>query len=230
KARSQVGDNETPDVRNGFRLERNGMKIGVCVKAVPDSGDVRFDTSTFRVDRDTALVLNPFDAHAVEEGLRIREGASDHSELVVVSMGPEGSWDAVMRALAMGADRAILLTDEAAAGSDLVATSYALAGVLDRERFDLILFGQQGADSDGAVLGGAVAARLKLPSVSQVSEVVVETTAVVARRQTEFGYERIRLELPALVAVSDAINEPRYPSLRGMMSAKKKPIAELTLA
>ena len=123
----------------------------------------------------------------------------------------------------MGADRAVLVTDEAAAGSDLVATSRALAAVLEREGADLVVFGQQSSDSDGAVLWAAVADRLRQPVISQVAELTVGDGTVRGKRQTEFGYDVIEAQLPAVVAVSDAINEPRYPSLKGIMGAKKKP-------
>ena len=142
---------------------------------------------------------------------------------MLVSMGPEKAADALRKALAMGADRAVLVADEAAAGSDLVATSRVLARALEREDADLVLFGQQAADSDGAVLWAAVADRLRRPLVSQVAELTVEDGAVRGKRQTEFGYDVIRAPLPAVVAVSDAINEPRYPSLKGIMGAKRKP-------
>ena len=130
----------------------------------------------------------------------------------------------------MGADRAVLVSDEAAAGADLVATSYALAKALARESADLVLFGQQAGDSDGAVLWAAVADRLRLPVVSQAAEVTHADGKLTVKRQTEFGYDVIEAPLPAVVAVSDAINEPRYPSLKGIMGAKSKPQETVSLA
>jgi electron transfer flavoprotein beta subunit len=130
----------------------------------------------------------------------------------------------------MGADRAVLVSDEAAAGADLVATSYALAKALERESADVILFGQQAGDSDGAVLWAAVADRLRLPVVSQAAEVTHADGKLTVKRQTEFGYDVIESPLPAVVAVSDAINEPRYPSLKGIMGAKSKPQESVSLA
>ena len=120
--------------------------------------------------------------------------------------------------------------DDAAAGSDLVATSYALAKALEREGADVVLFGQQAGDSDGAVLWAAVADRLRLPVVSQAAEITHADGKLTVKRQTEFGYDVIEAPLPALVAVSDAINEPRYPSLKGIMGAKSKPQEAVTLA
>jgi electron transfer flavoprotein beta subunit len=130
----------------------------------------------------------------------------------------------------MGADRALLVSDDALVGSDLVATSAALAKALEKESPDLVLFGQQGNDSDGAVLGAAVAERLRRPLISQVAELTVKDGSVTGKRQTEFGYDLIEAPLPVVVAVSDAINEPRYPSLKGIMGAKKKPQETLGLA
>ncbi|MEI8105113.1 MAG: electron transfer flavoprotein subunit beta/FixA family protein [Actinomycetes bacterium] len=197
------------------------MKIAVCVKAVPDAFGRRIDPATFRLDRTGDLSLSEYDAHPVEEALRLRE--SNGGEVIVVSLGPERAADALRKTLAMGADRSVLVSDGAFAGADLLATAHALAGALRRETADLILFGQQSADGDGACLWAAVAESLRLPVISQVSEITVVDGGLVGRRQTEFGYERIRVPLPAVVAVSDAINEPRYPSLKGIMGAKAKP-------
>src|SRR5206468_8710879 len=129
--------------------------------------------------------LNHFDANAVEEALRLKEKSSD-AEVVVVSLGPAGAADALRKALAMGADRALLVSDDAAAGSDLVATSRALAAALEREGADLVLFGQQSSDSDGAVLWAAVADRLRRPVISQVAELTVADGKLRGKRQTEF--------------------------------------------
>jgi electron transfer flavoprotein beta subunit len=196
------------------------MKIAVCVKQIPE-GNRRIDPETKRLDRSGEGALNPFDAHAVEEALRLKD-ATGNGEVVLVSMGPPKAQDAIRKALAMGADRAVLVSDDAAVGADLVATSYALAKALDREGADLVLFGQQAGDSDGAVLGAAVADRLRLPLVSQAAEISHADGKLTVKRQTEFGYDVIETPTPAVVAVSDAINEPRYPSLKGIMGAKSK--------
>ena len=203
------------------------MKIAVCVKHVPE-GAGKLDPGSKRLDRSGEGALNHFDANAVEEALRLK-GDSD-TEVVVVSLGPERAADSLRKALAMGADRAVLVSDEAAAGSDLVATSRVLSAALEREGADVVLFGQQAADADGAVLWAAVAERLRRPVVSQAAELSVEGGSLRAKRQTEFGYDLFELPLPAVVAVSDAINEPRYPSLKGIMGAKKKPFETLSLA
>ena len=203
------------------------MKIAVCVKQVPDTPTKRIDPSTKRLDRSGEGALNPFDANAVEEALRLKEAGD--GEVVLVTMGPPSAADAMRKALAMGADRAILISDDLAAGSDALATSRVLAAVLERESPDLVLFGQYAGDSEGAVLWAAVAERLRRPMISQVAELALEGRAVRGRRQTEFGYDVIRAPLPAVIAVSDAINEPRYPSLKGIMGAKKKPQEVLSL-
>ena len=202
------------------------MKIAVCVKHVPE-GTSRIDPASKRLDRSGEGALNHFDANAVEEALRLK-GDSD-TEVVVVSLGPAKAADSLRKALAMGADRAVLVSDDAAAGSDLVATSKILAAALDREGSDLVLFGQQASDADGAVLWAAVAERLQRPVVSQAAELSLSDGTLRVKRQTEFGYDVIEAPLPAVVAVSDAINEPRYPSLKGIMGAKKKPIDTLSL-
>jgi electron transfer flavoprotein beta subunit len=202
------------------------MKIAVCVKHVPE-GHSRLDPSSKRLDRSGEGALNHFDANAVEEALRLK-GDSD-TEVVVVSLGPAKAADSLRKALAMGADRAVLVTDDAAAGSDLLATSKVLAKALERENADLVLFGQQASDGDGAVLWAAVAERLRRPVVSQVAELTLQDGTLRLKRQTEFGYDVIEAPLPAVIAVSDAINEPRYPSLKGIMGAKKKPFETLSL-
>src|SRR6266850_1591279 len=179
------------------------MKIAVCVKHVPE-GHGRIDAGSKRLDRSGEGALNHFDANAVEEALRLK-GDSD-TEVVVVSMGPEKAADSLRKALAMGADRAVLVSA------------------------DLVLFGQQASDADGAVLWAAVAERLRLPVVSQAAELTLQDGTLRVKRQTEFGYDVIEAPLPAVVAVSDAINEPRYPSLKGIMGAKKKPSDVVSLS
>ena len=204
------------------------MKIAVCVKQVPE-GTRRIDPQTKRLDRSGEGALNAFDAHAVEEALRIKERVGD-GEVVLVSMGPARAADALRKALAMGADRAVLVTDDSAAGADLVGTSRVLAAALEREAPDLVLFGQQAADGDGAVMWAAVADRLRKPVISQAAELTIENGKIRGKRQTEYGYDVIEAPLPAVIAVSDAINEPRYPSLKGIMGAKAKPQETLALS
>jgi electron transfer flavoprotein beta subunit len=204
------------------------MKVAVCVKEVPDaSAPKRLDPQTLRLDRTVEGALNSFDSHAVEEALRLKEASG--GEVVIVSMGPERALNSLRRALAMGADRVVLVTDEAAPGSDLVATSRVVAAALEREQPDLVVFGQQASDSDGAVLWAAVADRLSLPLISQAATLELTDGKARSKRQTEYGYDVIEAPLPCVVAVSDAINEPRYPSLKGIMGAKGKPQETVSL-
>src|SRR5688500_106955 len=199
------------------------MKVVVCVKEVPDaSAPKRIDPQSYRLDRSVPGALNEFDTHAIEEGLRLKETGGE-GEVVAILMGPERAADSLRKALALGADRAVHVVDEALAGSDLVATSKALAKAVEREEPGLVLFGQQAGDSDGAVLWAAVADRLRLPVVSQAASLEIAEGKVRVKRQTEYGYDVIEAPTPCVVAVSDAINEPRYPSLKGIMGAKKKP-------
>lgn len=205
------------------------MKIAVCVKQVPDATAVkRIDPQTKRLDRSGEAALNATDLNAVEEAIRLKEAQG--GEVVLVSLGPQKAVESLRKALAMGADRAVLVADEAAVGSDLVATSRILAAALEREQADLVLFGQASSDGDGAVLWAAVADRLRRPLVSQVAALTTDGATVTGKRQTEHGYDTISAPLPAVVAVSDAINEPRYPSLKGIMGAKSKPQETLSLA
>jgi electron transfer flavoprotein beta subunit len=199
------------------------VKIAVCMKEVPDpSAPKRIDPQTLRLDRSVEGALNEFDTHALEEALRVKDGAPD-TEVVVLSMGPARAAESLRKALAMGADRLVLVSDEAAAGSDLVATAKVLAKALERDGADLVLLGQQAGDSDGAVLWATLAERLRLPMISQAATLELADGKARAKRQTEYGYDVLEAPLPCVVAVSDAINEPRYPSLKGIMGAKKKP-------
>jgi electron transfer flavoprotein beta subunit len=203
------------------------MKIAVCVKHVPN-GRLRLQPDSKRLDRGQPGDLNDVDKNAIEEALRLKDAGD--AEVVAVSMGPAPAVDTLRNALAMGVDRAILVNDEAAAGSDLVATSKVLAKVLEREVPDLVIFGQQTVDGGGAVLWPAVADRLRAPFASQVTALTLDGGTLRLTRQTEFGDDTVEISLPAVVSVSDAINEPRYSSLKGRMAAKKKPLEELTLA
>jgi electron transfer flavoprotein beta subunit len=203
------------------------MKIAVCVKHVPEL-HLRLDPASLRLDRTPDGELNKVDTNAIEAALRLKE--TSEAEVVAITMGPAVALESLHRALALGADRAIHVCDDGAVGSDLLATTNVLATVLGRESADLVLFGQQATDSGGAVLWSAIADRLGLPYVSQATELSLDGGRACVRRQTEYGYDIIEAPLPAIVAVSDAINEPRYPSLKGMMGAKRKPCETLTLA
>ena len=204
------------------------MKIAVCVKQVPE-GTKRIDRATMRLDRSGEGALNAFDAHAVEEALRVKDAAGD-GEVVLVSMGPAKAADALRKALAMGADRSVLVTDDAAAGADLVGTSRVLAAVLEREQADLVLFGQQAARRRRrrAVVG-------RRRATASPGDLAGRRAHRRRRQGARQAADRVRLRrdrgaAAGGVAVSDAINEPRYPSLKGIMGAKSKPQETLTLA
>jgi electron transfer flavoprotein beta subunit len=208
------------------------VKIVVCVKEVPDATAVRrIDPATRRLDRSGERTLNPFDAHAVEEALRLKEGAAGaDSEVVVLCMGPQTALRTLGKALSLGADRAVLVSDESLAGADIWLTARVLAAALAREAPELVLFGQQAADSESYVMAAAVADRLEHPLVTQVAQLTLEAGRVRAKRQTESGYDVIEAPLPVVLSVADSINEARYPSLKAIMGAKKKPQETLSAA
>jgi electron transfer flavoprotein beta subunit len=200
------------------------LKICVLVKEVPDAAvEKRIDPASKRVDRSGERNLNPFDTHAIEAAMQVKEGgAVEVDEVVAVTMGPETAFRALHKAVSLGADRSIHLTDEALAGSDCCATGYALAKVLAEESPDLVLLGQQSDDGECYTMGAIVADHLKMPSLTQVIKMDVEEGKLRCERQAEYGYDTVEIQLPAVISVGDAINEPRYPSLKAIMGAKKK--------
>ena len=200
------------------------MKICVLVKEVPDAAvDKRMDEGSKRLDRSGEKNLNPFDTHAIEAAMQVKEGgAVDVEEIVAVTMGPESAVRALHKAVSLGADRSVHLTDAALAGSDVCATGYALAQVLKSESPDLVLLGQQSDDGECYTIGAVVADHLEMPSLTQVIKMDVEGGGLRCERQAEYGYDTVQVELPAVISVGDAINEPRYPSLKAIMGAKKK--------
>ena len=202
------------------------MKICCLVKEVPDAAvQKRIDEQTKRLDRSGEKNLNPFDTHGIEAAMQIREGGVvDVDEIVAVTMGPDSAQRALHKAVALGADRSVHLSDEALAGSDVCATGYALAKVLESESPDLVLLGQQSDDGECYTIGAVVADHLKMPSLTQVIKVDVAEGKLTCERQAEYGYDTVEVELPAVISVGDAINEPRYPSLKAIMGAKKKPL------
>ena len=212
------------------------MKICVLVKEVPDAAvRKRIDPATGRIDRSGERTLNPYDTHAIEAAMAIREGGVvEVDEIVAVTMGPEGAVRALHKAVSLGVDRSLHLCDEELAGSDVAATGYALAQALRREQPDLVLLGQQSDDGECYTVGAIVADHLRMPSLTQVIKLDVEAspdgTTLRCERQAEYGYDTVEVRLPAVVSVGDAINEPRYPSLKAIMGAKKKPLDTLSVA
>jgi electron transfer flavoprotein beta subunit len=205
------------------------VKICVLVKEVPDAAvRKRTDAVTGRLDRSGERTLNPYDTHAIEAAMQIKEsGAVAVEEIVAVTMGPASAQRALHKAVSLGADRSVHLCDDALAGSDVAGTGYALAKLLERERPDLVLLGQQSDDGECYTIGAVVADHLEMPSLTQVIKLEVVDGALRCERQAEYGYDTVAVDLPAVIAVGDAINEPRYPSLKAIMGAKKKPLEVL---
>ncbi|TML00042.1 MAG: electron transfer flavoprotein subunit beta/FixA family protein [Actinobacteria bacterium] len=206
------------------------MKICVLVKEVPDAAvEKKLNPSTGRMDRSGERNLNPYDTHAIEAAMQVREGGSiPVEEIVAVTMGPESAVRALHKAVSLGADRSVHLCDEALAGSDVAATGYALAKTLERESPDLVLLGQQSDDGECYTIGAVVAEHLGMPSLTQVIKMDVSGEALRCERQAEYGYDTVEVKLPAVISVGDAINEPRYPSLKAIMGAKKKQLDSLS--
>ncbi len=199
------------------------MKIAVCVKQVIDTeAEKRLDPASWRVDRSVPSILNPYDEYAVEEALRIKEAHG--GEVVAVCMGPAKAEDALRKALAMGADSAVLVSDAALAGSDAQATAYALAEALKTFEWDLVVFGVRSTDGETGCVPAAVAERLGAPLLSSLSKVEVDGSNLSVHRETEQGYVAYGCPTPAVLSVIKGINEPRYPSMKGIMGAKKKTV------
>ena len=208
------------------------MKIVVTVKLVPDTNaDKRIDPATMRLVRTGVdTVLNPFDEYAIEAGLQLRDALADGSTVTIVSMAPESGKEIVRKALAMGADDAVMLSDPGLEGSDVWATAYALAHAIKRGGFDLVLTGTQSTDAGTGDLAGMLAEFLGVPGLTYAREVTVAGGRLRVKRETETGYQVLSAALPALASVTKSANEPRYPSLKGIMGAKKKTIATVALA
>src|SRR5438105_8825872 len=202
------------------------LKICDRVKEVPDAAvEKRMDPTSKRLDRSGEKNLNPFDTHAIEAAMQVKEGGkAPVEEIVAVTMGPDSAVRALHKAVSLGADRSVHLCDDALAGSDVAATGYALAQTLRREGPDLVLLGQQSDDGECYTIGAVVAEHLGMPSLTQVIKMDVESDALRCERQAEYGYDTVQVRLPAVISVGDAINEPRYPSLKAIMGAKKKPL------
>ena len=207
------------------------MHIIVCVKQVPDAADVRLDPETNTLARDgVAAIMNPFDRHALEEGVRLKE--EHDGKVTVLSMGPPQAEEVLREAISCGADQGVLVSDRAFAGADTWATSYTLArAVASIGSCDLILCGKQAIDGDTAQVGPGLASRMDFPYVTCVQRICsVQSGHIVVERMMDDGYDVVRLPLPALLTVVKDINEPRVPSLKGKMRAKKAKIKVLSAA
>jgi electron transfer flavoprotein beta subunit len=206
------------------------MNIVVCVKQVPDTWSERtLRESDSTLDRDAAdAVINELDEFAIEEGLRLAEAHG--GEVTILSMGPERATESIRKALSMGADKAVHLIDDALAGSDVLGTSAAIAQVLGQIGFDLVILGSESTDARTGVLPAMLAERLGVPQLSFASKVEIDGDAVTIHRLADYGYDVVVATLPAVLSVVEKINEPRYPSFKGIMAAKKKPVQTMSLA
>jgi electron transfer flavoprotein beta subunit len=205
------------------------VNIVVCMKQVPDTEmerSLNLDDST--VDRASVDgVINYLDEFAIEEGLKLKE--SQGGEVTILTMGPERASDSIRKALSMGADKAVHVVDGSLAGSDAAETSLALAEALKVVGFDLVVFGCESTDARTGLVPAMVAERLGVPQLTLAGKVDVAGSQVTIRRVTDDGVATVTGSLPAVVSVNEKINEPRYPTFKGIMAAKKKPVQTLTL-
>ncbi len=208
------------------------MKIFVCVKQVPDPNTAvnKLDPTTKRLVRSgVSLVLDPGDESTISAALKLRDTIGN-SELVAVSMGPTSAQEALRRSLAMGADRAILVTDPALAGSDTLGTARVLSAVLKKEGAELIFCSTESTDGYTGMVPGAIAELLGLPQLTFAREIKVEGSRAVIKRVIPTGYQTIETTLPAIVTIASGSFEAIYPTMKGIMGAKKKPFSQLSLA
>ncbi|WLQ40040.1 electron transfer flavoprotein subunit beta/FixA family protein [Streptomyces laculatispora] len=205
------------------------LRIVVCVKYVPDAtGDRRFADDLTLDREDVDGLLSELDEYAVEQALQIADGA-DEAEVTVLTVGPEDAKDALRKALSMGADKAVHVEDDGLHGSDAVGTSLVLAKAVEKTGFDLVISGMASTDGTMGVVPALLAERLGVPQVTLLSEVRVEGGVVIGRRDGDTASERLEASLPAVVSVTDQSGEARYPSFKGIMAAKKKPVESLDL-
>lgn len=206
------------------------MKIVVCIKQVPDTTEVRIDPVTHTLVREgVPSIINPFDENAIEAGLELKEKYG--GTVIVVSMGPPQVKESLKDAIAMGVDETILVSDRKFAGADTLATSYTLSKVIEKiGDVDIIFFGKQAIDGDTAQVGPGVAENLNLPQVAYIRKIDVADNVATVERIMEDGHEVVDVELPAVFTVLKEINEPRLPSLRGKMRARKAEIPVWTVA
>ncbi|WP_262705724.1 MULTISPECIES: electron transfer flavoprotein subunit beta/FixA family protein [Streptomyces] len=206
------------------------LRIVVCVKYVPDATGDRHFAEDLTVDRDDVDgLLSELDEYAVEQALQIADEADD-AEITVLTVGPEDAKDALRKALSMGADKAVHVEDDDLHGTDALGTSLVLAKAVERTGFDLVVCGMASTDGTMGVLPAMLAERLGVPQVSLLSEVSVGDGSVKGRRDGDTATEQLEASLPAVVSVTDQSGEARYPSFKGIMAAKKKPVTSWDLS
>ena len=206
------------------------MNIVVLVKQVPDTwAERRLSESDRTLDRESAdAVMNEIDEYAVEEALRLKEAHG--GEVTILTMGPERAAETIRKALSMGADKAVHVTDPALHGSCAIQTAEALAAALGAVGYDMVVCGSESTDARLSVMAALLSEKLGVPQLSGARKVDVDGSTVTIERQTETGFDRVQGSLPAVVSVVEKINEPRYPSFKGIMAAKKKPVTTMTVA
>jgi electron transfer flavoprotein beta subunit len=203
------------------------MKVAVCVKQIPDPADPgAIDPETKTLNRNVKLILDESDSYGVEMALQL---VGEDGEVVLISMVPNNERNGLNNALAMGADSAILVSDDALSGSDALSTAKVLAAAIQKTEPDLVLAATESSDGYTGTVPEQIAELLGLPSVTFAKEVTVNDGSVAVKRQTEDGYDEVDCPLPALVSVTAGVVEPRYPSFKGIMAAKSKPVEEFTL-
>ncbi len=205
------------------------MNIIVCVKQVPDAKDVRLDPKTNTLSREgVESIMNPYDQHALEEAVRLKEAHG--GEVIVITMGPPQAEEILRLAISCGADKVVLVSDRAFAGADTWATSYTLEKAIAKiGKFDLILCGKQAIDGDTAQVGPGLAMRLDIPYLTCVQKIrSADTKGLCVERMMDDGYDVVEVDYPMLLTVVKNINEPRVPSLKGKMKAKKAAITTLS--
>ncbi len=206
------------------------MNIVVLVKQVPDTATERkLNADDKTLDRAASDgVINELDEYAIEEALLLKE--KHGGEVTILTMGPDQATDSIRKALSMGADKAVFVNDDALHGSDAVQSAYALAQALGTIEFDLVVLGSESTDARTGVMGAALAEYLGLPQLTLAGKVDVDGSAIKIQRQTDYGYDVVEAQLPAVVSVVEKINEPRYPSFKLIMQAKKKPVDKKSAA
>ena len=208
------------------------MKMYVCIKQIPDPNTVasRLDPNTKRLVRSgVSLVLDPGDETTISAAIKLRDTLGD-SELVAVSMGPSSAQEAMRRALAMGVDSAVQVTDPALAGSDTLGTARVLAAVLKKENADLIFCSTESTDGYTGMVPGGIAEFLGIPQLTFAREIQVEGKKAIIKRVTQTGYQTVECALPAVVTIASGSFEAIYPTMKGIMGAKKKPFTQLSLS
>ncbi len=206
------------------------MDIVVCVKQIPDPADPgELDPATNTLKRDMKLIMDESDSYGVEMALQLRDAAGE-GEVTLVSMAPHDEVNGLRSALAMGADKAILVSDEALAGTDALGTAKVLAAAISRTQADLVLTATESSDGYTGTVPAQLAELLGLPSVTFAKEIQTEDGEVLVKRQTEAGYDQVRCQLPAVISVTAGVVEPRFPSFKGIMAAKSKPMDQLKIS